>query len=155
MTAPHTTATTATAATAEPTRPGAIRRLLRQPVSGLCLTFLLLLVAVAAFAPWLAPFDPSTSDSAARLQGPTATHWFGTDDLGRDVLSRAMFGARVALLASLQAVLLALLAGLPIGLYTAYKGGLRDWFTMRVGDIEQAIPMLLLAFTFIAILGRG
>ncbi|MGO4834827.1 ABC transporter permease, partial [Rhizobiaceae sp. 2RAB30] len=136
-------------------RPGIPTRLLRQPSTVLALGWVVLLAVVAVGAPVLAPYDPGVSDVVNRLQGPSVAHWLGTDDLGRDLLSRAMWGARVALAAGVQAVAIAALIGIPIGLFVGYKGGWWDRIIMRLVEVEQAIPMLLFAFTLVAILGRG
>ncbi|MEO3999453.1 dipeptide/oligopeptide/nickel ABC transporter permease/ATP-binding protein [Mesorhizobium sp. CAU 1732] len=138
-----------------PKRPGFFARLFSQPATVLALSWVLLLVVFAAFAHHLAPHDPNASNVLKRLQGLSGEHLLGTDDLGRDLLSRGMWGARVALLAVAQAVGPALLVGVPVGLFVAYRGGWWDKIVMRLVEVEQAIPMLLLAFTFIAILGRG
>lgn len=138
-----------------PKRPGFLARLVSQPATILALSWVLLLVVVAVFAHHLAPHDPNASNVLKRLQGLSWEHLLGTDDLGRDLLSRGMWGARVALLAVVQAVGPALLVGVPIGLFVAYRGGWWDRIVMRLVEVEQAIPMLLLAFTFIAIFGRG
>lgn len=136
-------------------RPGFLARLLSQPATILALSWVLLLIVVAVFANHLTPYDPNASNVLKRLQGLSWEHLLGTDDLGRDLLSRGMWGARVALLAVAQAVGPALLVGVPIGLFVAYRGGWWERVVMRLVEVEQAIPMLLLAFTFIAIFGRG
>lgn len=136
-------------------RPGFLVRLLAQPATVFALCWVTLLVVVAIFASYLAPHDPNASSVMRRLQGFSAQNWLGTDDLGRDLLSRAMWGGRVALHAVAMAVGPALLVGVPIGLFVAYRGGWWDRVVMRLVEVEQAIPMLLFAFTFIAIFGRG
>lgn len=136
-------------------RPGFLTKLVSQPATVLAIAWVLLLIVVATFAQYLSPHDPNASNVLNRLQGLSGEHLLGTDDLGRDLLSRAMWGARVALLAVSQAVGPALLVGVPIGLFVAYRSGWWDRIVMRLVEVEQAIPMLLLAFTFIAIFGRG
>ncbi|TKT69864.1 dipeptide/oligopeptide/nickel ABC transporter permease/ATP-binding protein [Aquamicrobium sp. LC103] len=136
-------------------RPGFLARLLSQPSAVFALCWVIMLVVVAIFASYLAPHDPNASSVMRRLQGFSAQNWLGTDDLGRDLLSRAMWGGRVALHAVAMAVGPALLVGVPIGLFVAYRGGWWDRVVMRLVEVEQAIPMLLFAFTFIAIFGRG
>jgi peptide/nickel transport system permease protein len=132
-----------------------LARLVRQPASAAALIWLVLLLFVAIFAPVLAPYDPLESDVASRLQGISAAHWLGTDILGRDLLSRTMWGARLALLAAAEVVLIAAAIGIPLGLLVGYKAGWWDRIAMRVAEIEQPIPTVLLAFTLVAILGRG
>ncbi|MCX7560991.1 dipeptide/oligopeptide/nickel ABC transporter permease/ATP-binding protein [Sulfitobacter sp. F26204] len=138
-----------------PKRPNFLMRLISQPATVLALLWVFLLIIVAIFAEHLAPADPNASNVMDRLRGMSLEHLAGTDDLGRDLLSRAMWGARVALLAVVMAVGPAILVGVPLGLFVAYRGGWWDRIIMRLLEVEQAIPMLLLAFTFIAILGRG
>jgi ABC-type dipeptide/oligopeptide/nickel transport system permease subunit len=110
---------------------------------------------IALLAPWLAPADPSTIDYRAMLAGPSAAHLLGTDDLGRDVLSRLMYGARVSLGVSVTAVLLAVGGGVPLGLVTGYHGGKIDGSLMRLLDSVMALPALVLALTIAAVLGLG
>ncbi len=152
---PAALAAPSSAIAAGPKRPGVARRFLAQPVAVAALAYVACLVVFAVFADLLAPYDPSLSDMSSRFLGPSPEHWLGTDDLGRDVLSRAIFGARIALGAGAQAVLLAIAVGVPVGLFIGYRAGAWDWATMRIADLEQAIPMLLLAFTFLAIIGNG
>ena len=111
--------------------------------------------AIALLAPWLAPSDPSAIDYRAMLARPSATHPLGTDDLGRDLLSRLVHGARVSLGVSVTAVLLAVVAGVPLGLITGYKGGRVDETLMRLLDSVMALPALVLALTIAAVLGLG
>jgi peptide/nickel transport system permease protein len=132
-----------------------VGRLTRHP---LAVTGLLLVIgqtAIALLAPWLAPSDPSAIDYRAMLAGPSATHPLGTDDLGRDLLSRLVHGARVSLGVSVTAVLLAVVAGVPLGLITGYKGGPVDETLMRLLDSVMALPALVLALTIAAVLGLG
>jgi peptide/nickel transport system permease protein len=124
----------------------------------LALTGLLLVIGqttIALLAPWLAPSDPSAIDYRAMLAGPSATHPLGTDDLGRDLLSRLVHGATVSLGVSVTAVLLAMVAGVPLGLITGYKGGRVDETLMRLLDSVMALPALVLALTIAAVLGMG
>ncbi|MDQ0137763.1 peptide/nickel transport system permease protein [Neorhizobium galegae] len=136
-------------------RHGVLERVIRQPFTMVALGWVLLLAVLAVFSPYLAPYDPNVTDVLNRLRGPSVTHWLGTDDLGRDTLSRAMWGSRVAVLACLQAVGLAALIGIPIGLLVGYKGGRWDRIVMRLVEVEQSIPLLLIAFALVAILGYG
>jgi len=118
--------------------------------------FLLLLIIVAIFAPYIAPFDPSKQDYSAVLQGPSAQHWLGTDDLGRDSLSRIIYGARVSLKAGIISVGIALIIGVPIGLLSGYLKGLWDeLIIMRITDAMLSFPPLVLALTLAAVLGAG
>ena len=124
------------------------------------LAFMLLVAALAIFAPWVAPHDPIEQYRDHFLQPPvwsggTAQFWFGTDELGRDILSRLIHGARLSLLVGLVSVLLALLPGVTLGLVAAFSGKVVDGLIMRLMDIMMALPALLLAVAIIAILGPG
>ncbi|MGW4031810.1 dipeptide/oligopeptide/nickel ABC transporter permease/ATP-binding protein [Streptomyces sp. NPDC004838] len=138
-----------------PMRGRTLRRMLRQPVTLFCLAILVLQVAVAFAAPWIAPYDPAAPDVQSKLQGPSADHWLGTDDLGRDTLSRLIYGTRTALLASSESVAIGLVLGVSIGLFVGYRGGWWDRIGMRVADVMQSIPALLLALALVAVLGNG
>jgi peptide/nickel transport system permease protein len=111
--------------------------------------------AVALLAPWLAPYDPVAVQLAANLRPPSWTHPFGTDSLGRDVLSQTIYGARVSLTIGFVSVALALLGGVPIGALAGYTGGWADRLTMRLVDVLVSFPTLLLAIIVITIFGPG
>ena len=113
------------------------------------------LVLVAVLAPLLAPHDPNAIDSSSILGRPSVSHPFGSDDLGRDVLSRVLYAYRVTLGIAVGSVALALAVGLPIGVVAGYAGGWVDLVLMRVVDLLLAFPALLLAISLIAILGPG
>ncbi|PSC06083.1 diguanylate cyclase [Alsobacter soli] len=113
----------------------------------------LLFVLVALFAPWVAPYDPNASDWMAIRQAPSAAHWFGTDDLGRDVLSRVIFGARASLAAGFLSVAIAMAFGAPLGLVAGYFGGIPDIIISRLMDALLACPFLVLAIALAAFLG--
>ena len=119
--------------------------------SGLVLTVLLVLAALAA--PLLAPHDPNAQDTARRLEQPSKEHPLGLDDLGRDVLSRIVFGARVSLRVGFSVVLLASLIGVTLGAISGYFGGVIDVIVMRFCDILLAFPGILLAIALVAVLG--
>jgi peptide/nickel transport system permease protein len=119
------------------------------------LVFLASLCAVALLADWIAPADPNQIDVYGAFASPSAAHLLGTDDLGRDVLSRLIFGARVSLRASLQVVLGALLLGVPIGLVSGYFGGRIDNLLMRSMDALMSLPPLILALAIAGVLGPG
>jgi peptide/nickel transport system permease protein len=135
---------------------GAWRRFLgnRLAVAGLAIVVALVLVAI--FAGVLAPYSPYTGDlRTTRLLPPSATHWFGTDDQGRDILSRVIFGSRITLVVVVLVALLAAPIGLAVGTIAGYAGGLVDAALMRVTDIFLAFPRLILALAFVAALGPG
>jgi len=121
--------------------------------------FVILLALMAAAAPWLAPQDPVRQSLRARLAAPTLeatdgrAHPFGTDHLGRDVLSRTIYGARVSLLVGFAAVLVGGLVGAGLGILAGYRGGWTDTMIMTVADAQLAFPFILLAIGIIAVLG--
>lgn len=112
-----------------------------------------LFIVAGVFAPWLAPYDPNVNDLAKVMMPPSGEHWFGTDELGRDILSRIIHGTRLSLVEGLFSVALALAIGVPIGLLSGYVGGRLDGFIMRVVDVLMAFPGVLLAIVIISILG--
>jgi peptide/nickel transport system permease protein len=130
--------------------------LLRSGTGRWGLALALLLVFIALAAPWIAPYDPTAQNLPARLLGPSATHWMGTDDLGRDILSRIFFGARVSMLVAVSVVAGAGAIGLSIGALAGYCGG---WFDNFVNIVLinafLSFPGILLAIAFAAFLGPG
>lgn len=116
----------------------------------------LLLVILAIFAPWIAPYDPTAQNLSIRLAGPSLAHWMGTDDLGRDVLSRVIYGARVSMTVSAFVVLGAGLVGLALGALAGYFGGWWDRFLNAILiNAFLSFPGILLAIAFAAFLGPG
>ena len=132
-----------------------IRRLRQRPLALLGFTICLAAILAALFAPLITPFDPNKPDIMISLEGPSATHWLGTDDLGRDVLSRIIFGARVSLLVGLVSVGAALVVGATIGMLSGYLGGWLDTVLMRAMDSILSFPALVLALAIAAALGTG
>lgn len=130
-----------------------MRRFFKQKSAVFAAVVLLILVIVAIFAPLIAPFDPNAQDLGNVLSKPTAEHWFGTDQNGRDLLSRAIFGARVSLLAALQSVGIAVLLGVIPGLLAGYLGGWFDLAVMRVVEALMSFPPLLLAIAIVGVRG--
>jgi peptide/nickel transport system permease protein len=112
-------------------------------------------VAMALFANVLAPYDPLDGQLVLKLQPPSATHWLGADELGRDLLSRLLYGARSSLEIQVAAVAFSLLVGVTWGLVSGYLGGPLDEASMRVADVLLAFPSILLAISIVAILGNG
>jgi len=135
------------------TRRRTLARLRRRPlaVGGMVVASLFVLMAV--FAPLIAPYDPSATNFGAVLQGPSAAHLMGTDDLGRDVFSRIVFGARASLEAGVLATLLALVVAVPLGLMAGYYRGWWDPVISRVSDVMLAFPFLIVAVGMAAIFG--
>jgi len=113
----------------------------------------LLFVLVAVFAPLIAPYSPSESDFGMVLYSPSPQHWFGTDELGRDIFSRTVIGARASIVAGALATLLAIVIAVPIGLVSGYYRGWVDTVIMRINDALLAFPFLILAVGLAAILG--
>jgi peptide/nickel transport system permease protein len=118
---------------------------------GFILTMLLVLSALAA--PWIAPHDPNVQDTARRLEEPSDKHPLGLDDLGRDVLSRIVYGARVSLRVGFSVVILASIIGITLGAIAGYFGGWADVLVMRLCDILLSFPGILLAIALVAVLG--
>src|SRR3982750_2160736 len=129
------------------------RRLRRRRSAMVGLAVVCLFVAAALLAPWVAPFDPLETSWSAIRQAPSATHWFGTDDIGRDVLSRVIWGTRASLLAGVVSVSISLLLGVPIGVLAGFAGGTVDAAISRVTDAFLACPFLILAIALAAFLG--
>jgi peptide/nickel transport system permease protein len=113
----------------------------------------LVVVVMAVGAPWLAPHDPAAQESSRRLEGPSSEHPFGLDDLGRDVLSRVIWGARVSLQVGVIVVLASALTGVLLGAVSGYFGGAIDTAVMRTCDVLLAFPGILLAIAMVAVLG--
>jgi peptide/nickel transport system permease protein len=132
-----------------------VHQLLRRKLAVIGAVIILLEVAAAIFGPRLVPYDPMAPNFAAILQPPSAAHWLGTDDLGRDILSRLLTGARYSLLISVVAVAIAMIAGVCLGMFSGYVGGTVDEVLMRVLDSFMALPSLVLALAIAAALGPG
>jgi len=134
----------------------AVARFFRSsPLGGVCALLLLLLASVAVLADRLAPYNPLTADYAAIRDPPLARHVLGTDHLGRDVLSRIIFGARVTLLVAISSVLLGDTIGFIWGVASGYLGGRVDLISQRVLDVLMSLPSLILALLLMAGLGAG
>ena len=126
----------------------------QRKVAAFGLAFLVLVALAALLAPWLAPYDPLAMDALARLAPPSAEHWFGTDHAGRDLFSRVIYGARMALVTGIGVVVIALVFGVLLGTLSAYFPRL-GMILMRIVDVLMGIPALLLALAFVVILGKG
>lgn len=119
------------------------------------LCFIIFEVAVALLAPWIAPYDPYQGDFTATWQKPNSLHWLGTDDLGRDVLSRLIYGARVSISIGVLSQLAIAVVGLPVGALAGLRGGWLDYIVMRVIDVLSSLPALLLYILLMVALGAG
>ncbi|MFC3327430.1 nickel transporter permease [Mesorhizobium cantuariense] len=132
------------------------RRFSANRLAFLGLLIIIALLVVAAFAGVLAPYSPTFGDlKNARLLAPSAEHWFGTDDLGRDILSRILYGSRWTLYVVILVAIIAAPIGLLVGTVAGYAGGWTDAILMRITDIFLAFPKLILALAFVAALGPG
>jgi peptide/nickel transport system permease protein len=135
-----------------PTR-RSLRRLARHRTAMLGLAIVVLFVAIAVLAPLVAPYDPTRTSWTAIRRAPSMLHWFGTDENGRDVLSRVIWGARASLLAGVVSVGIAMAAGVPIGMLAGFRGGWIDALISRFTDAMLACPFLILAIALAAFLG--
>lgn len=144
---------------AQPAPQGRVRQFLakfsRQRLSLVAAIFIILLFIIAALGPTIAPYDPNQPDYDALMQGPSVKHWAGTDEYGRDILSRLIVGAQLSLGVSLTSVAIAAVAGTVLGLISGYYGGWLDRLIMRGSDVLFSFPDLLLAIGIVAILGPG
>ncbi len=119
------------------------------------LVFLIVIASAALFAPWLAPYSYETQDLQLTLSSPDTQHWLGTDRLGRDLLSRIIYGARVSLFIGVFTSLIAIGIGTLYGAWSGYKGGKTDQWMMRIVDVVFSLPDLLLIILLTVVLGRG
>ena len=131
----------------------ALRRLAKRRGAVFGLAMVLFFVAVAILAPWIAPYDPVATSWSLVRKAPSAQHWFGTDEIGRDVLSRVVWGARASLLAGVVSVCISLAIGVPVGLAAGYLGRWTDMAISRLTDAMLACPFLILAIALAAFLG--
>lgn len=148
--------TSAAATTVHPSHdPTAWRRFRRNTPAMIGAGILLLLVLAAIAAPLLTRYGPNTTDLRSAYQGPSGSHWLGTDDVGRDVFTRILYAGRVSLTATVIATGTATLLGLPAALAAGYLGGRVDTIVSRVADLLMTLPTLILAIAVIAIVGPG
>jgi peptide/nickel transport system permease protein len=133
----------------------ALRSIIINPTALAGLIIVALLILMAIFAPWLAMQSPLDQDLAGRLAAPSGAHFFGTDELGRDIFARTLFGARVTLTIVLLVAVVVVPIGLAVGTIAGYRGGWVDAVLMRITDIFLAFPRLVLALAFAAALGPG
>ena len=129
------------------------RRLVRRRGAMVGLAVIVLVILVALFAPLIAPYDPATQSWSAVRKPPSAAYWLGTDEVGRDLLSRIIYGARASLSAGVISVGIAIAVGVPLGLVAGYAGGLLDGLVSRITDAMLACPFLILAIALAAFLG--
>ncbi|MDH4138214.1 MAG: ABC transporter permease [Anaerolineae bacterium] len=137
------------------TQSRALRRLLKNRAAKVGLGVVFLTVIAAVFAPFIAPYDPIRAELDEIIQPPSGTHLLGTDELGRDILSRIIYGSRISLTLGIVSVGIGLFGGIPLGMIGAYWGGWADLIIMRLIDILLAFPAILLAIVVVSILGPG
>src|SRR5947199_3277447 len=131
----------------------ALRRLFHRKGAVVGLVVIATFIVMAVFAPLLSPYDPIATSWTLVRKPPSALHWFGTDDLGRDIFGRVIYGARASLIAGAISVGIALLIGVPFGLLSGYRGGFIDGLISRITDAMLAIPFLIYAIALAAFLG--
>jgi peptide/nickel transport system permease protein len=134
-------------------RTHAFRRLLQRRFAAFGLAVIFFFIALALLAPLVAPYDPLATSWSAIRKAPDGAHWFGTDEIGRDILARVIFGARASLLAGVVSVLISMSIGVPLGLLAGYAGGKIDMLISRLTDAVLACPFLILAIALAAFLG--
>jgi peptide/nickel transport system permease protein len=136
--------------------PGAVLEFIRrQPVGTLGMAIVLVIAVAGLGAEWIAPYNPTSNDFAAMTEAPSWTHLLGTDQLGRDIFSRIVFGARTALIVGFSSAIVGGFAGLVLGVGSAYFGGRLDLIMQRFMDILMAFPLIILALAIVSIFGTG
>ncbi len=131
------------------------RRLLRVPAMAIGLALIVGYILLGVLGPWIAPYDPNEQDLLAALQPPSGHHWFGTDDLGRDLASRVIVAARADLTIVVVGMLLSLAIAVPVGLIAGFVGGRADRFLIGVSDAALTFPSLVLAVVLVSLFGAG
>jgi peptide/nickel transport system permease protein len=127
----------------------------RQPLGTFGLVIVVVMFLAGGLADWIAPFDPEENDSTAMMEAPSLVHWLGTDQFGRDIFSRLVFGARTALIVGFSSAVLGGVIGLVMGVASAYFGGWFDLIFQRVLDVLMAFPLIILALAVVAVFGTG
>jgi peptide/nickel transport system permease protein len=139
----------------ESSRVASWRLLLGNPVTAISVVVLVAVVIVALTAGWIAPYGVNKIDVADALRPPSGAHWFGTDDLGRDIFSRVLLATHASLQVAVTSVAFAFTVGVTVGVISGYRGGALDTVLMRIVDVMFAFPVLLLALAIVAILAPG
>jgi peptide/nickel transport system permease protein len=132
-----------------------LRFLRRQPIGAIGIVLVAIFGFAGLFADWIAPYSPTSNDFTAMTEAPSWAHWLGTDQLGRDILSRILFGARTAFLVGLTSALVGGTSGLVLGVGSAYFGGRIDLFLQRILDIVMSFPLIIMALAVVSIFGTG
>ena len=136
-------------------RSATIRFLRRQPVGTIGIVIVAIFGICGLFADWIAPYNPTSNDFSAMTEAPSWAHWLGTDQLGRDILSRILFGARTAFVVGLTSAVVGGTSGLVLGVGSAYFGGRIDLILQRVLDIVMSFPLIIMALAVVSIFGTG
>ena len=132
-----------------------VRTLLKHRLSVVGIVIIIFMFSVAAFAPWIAPYDPYAPDFFNVLKGPSAKHWLGTDELGRDLLSRIIYGAQVSMTVGIGVTFISMAFGTFMGILSGFKGGATDMVIMRICDLIFIFPGLIFILILAAALGPG
>src|SRR5712675_710620 len=127
----------------------------RQPLGTFGMALVIIMALAGLCADWIAPYSPTANDFAAMTEPPSWAHWLGTDQLGRDLLSRILYGARTAFIVGMTSALVGGFSGLVIGVASAYFGGRLDLWLQRVLDIVMAFPLIIMALAVVSIFGTG
>src|SRR6201984_128937 len=127
----------------------------RQPLGTFGMVLVVIMAIAGIAADWIAPYSPTANDFSAMTEAPSWAHWLGTDQFGRDQLSRIIFGARTALIVGFSCAIIASVAGLVLGVGSAYFGGRFDLYLQGVLDVVMAFPLIILALAVVAIFGTG
>ncbi len=127
----------------------------RQPLGTFGMLLVIIMAITGLTADWIAPYNPTANDFAAMTEAPSWTHWLGTDQFGRDLLSRIIFGARTALIVGLTSATVGGFSGLVLGVGSAYFGGKIDLIIQRVSDVVMAFPLIIMALAVVSIFGPG
>jgi peptide/nickel transport system permease protein len=144
-----------TAAPAFRKRPGVLRRFSRNPFAVASMAYLVLVILAAIFAPWLTPYSPDRISMGDTLLPPSSAHWLGTDESGRDELTRLLYGARISLMIGVVAMLLSVTLGTTIGALAGFFGGFIEGLTMRLTDAMLSIPIFFFLLTVLAVFGSS
>jgi peptide/nickel transport system permease protein len=132
-----------------------VRFLRTKPLGAAALVGMIVFLAMAGFAPWLARYDPLSIDFGGILAPPSWKHWMGTDSFGRDILSRIIYGARTAMMVGYICAFVGSTLGLVVGVASAYFGGRMDLYTQRILDVLMAFPIIILAMAIVTVMGSG
>ena len=155
LTPPYAAAVETAAESPRPSRAGIIGFCRRQPLGTVGLVLVMVMAVAGLSAEWIAPYNPTSNDFAAMTEPPSWAHVMGTDQFGRDLFSRIVFGARTALIVGFSCAIIGGVAGLVLGVASAYFGGRLDLVLQRVMDVVMAFPLIIMALAVIAIFGSG